>query len=365
MILDFGLNPQPFATGRQDVKANQRIVMNFYTAKRLLTALGMTIQRHEGTFGSIELDVRRRAGGRPGPAADRPPGRGRVTSGRPIRSEGVSGRPDRPGTPSSLRPGHPSSTAPSAFPAFLSSPAAIFSDPDDYDERFRDAGRAGGAETPDDSAQRGPPVAPISDDAGHLGLGSGWTSLGLGDDGMSHPSRPRASGPAQRRPRGARLEAIAPLEERQLLAPVVAGPAARRRPSPPLASQPTARTNLGTVTFTNTLPSQTGATNALTAFPEAAAITSVSELTPTTSFGGDIVRIRPGPGGEFGNDVYAISRGAGDNAANGAINRPGVIYRVDPATGKSTRLLRPQHGHPAARPDPDHAPPTGWAPRPA
>ena len=63
VILDFGLNPQPFATGRQDVKANQRIVMNFYTAKRLLTALGMTIQRHEGMFGSIELDVRRRAGG--------------------------------------------------------------------------------------------------------------------------------------------------------------------------------------------------------------------------------------------------------------------------------------------------------------
>ena len=66
VILDFGLNPQPFAAGRQDVKANQRIVMNFYTSKRLLTALGMTIQRHEGTFGSIELDVRRRAGGQPG-----------------------------------------------------------------------------------------------------------------------------------------------------------------------------------------------------------------------------------------------------------------------------------------------------------
>jgi hypothetical protein len=63
VILDFGLNPQPFATGRQEVKANQRIVMNFYTAKRLLTALSMTIQRHEGTFGAIELDVRRRATG--------------------------------------------------------------------------------------------------------------------------------------------------------------------------------------------------------------------------------------------------------------------------------------------------------------
>ncbi|WP_406699886.1 DUF3467 domain-containing protein [Singulisphaera sp. Ch08] len=79
VILDFGLNPQPFATGRQDVKANQRIVMNFYTAKRLLTALGMTIQRHEQTFGAIELDVRRRAGSAQQQFAQnqgRPPGSG-------------------------------------------------------------------------------------------------------------------------------------------------------------------------------------------------------------------------------------------------------------------------------------------------
>ena len=60
VLLDFGLNTQPFASGRQDVKASQRVVLNFFTAKRLLSALGMTIQRHEQTFGSIELDVRRR-----------------------------------------------------------------------------------------------------------------------------------------------------------------------------------------------------------------------------------------------------------------------------------------------------------------
>jgi hypothetical protein len=60
VILDFGLNSQPFATGRQVVKATERIVMNHFTSKRLLTALGMTIQRHEQTFGSIELDVRLR-----------------------------------------------------------------------------------------------------------------------------------------------------------------------------------------------------------------------------------------------------------------------------------------------------------------
>jgi hypothetical protein len=64
VILDFGLNPQPFATGRTEVKANHRIVMNFYTAKRLLTALGMTVQRQEQTFGTIEVDVNRRLSGK-------------------------------------------------------------------------------------------------------------------------------------------------------------------------------------------------------------------------------------------------------------------------------------------------------------
>ena len=65
VILDFGLNPEPFATGKQEVKADHRIVMNFFTAKRLLMALGMTVQRHEGTFGVIELDVNRRVSGIP------------------------------------------------------------------------------------------------------------------------------------------------------------------------------------------------------------------------------------------------------------------------------------------------------------
>jgi hypothetical protein len=60
VILDFGLNPQPFTAGRQVVKANQRIVMNVYTSKRLLAVIGMTIQGHEQTFGAIEVDVNRR-----------------------------------------------------------------------------------------------------------------------------------------------------------------------------------------------------------------------------------------------------------------------------------------------------------------
>ena len=38
----------------------QRIITNFYTAKRMLAALQMTIQRHEATFGVLETDVQKR-----------------------------------------------------------------------------------------------------------------------------------------------------------------------------------------------------------------------------------------------------------------------------------------------------------------
>jgi hypothetical protein len=82
---------------------------------------------------------------------------------------------------------------------------------------------------------------------------------------------------------------------------------------------------LGTVTVSETT---TGTLHT------AAPITSVTELTPLNSFGGDIVRIKAGPGGDFGKGLYAISRGAGGN--ENAVNRPGVIYRVDPATGKAS-----------------------------
>ena len=46
--------------------------------------------------------------------------------------------------------------------------------------------------------------------------------------------------------------------------------------------------------------------------------------------------IAAGPGGVFGNDVYAISRGAGRQRRRRCVNHPGVIYRVDPATGKAS-----------------------------
>jgi hypothetical protein len=61
VIIDFCLNPNPFQQGKQEINVSQRLIMNFYTAKRLLSALHMTLQRHEQTFGTIELDIRRRA----------------------------------------------------------------------------------------------------------------------------------------------------------------------------------------------------------------------------------------------------------------------------------------------------------------
>ena len=64
LIIDFGLNPQPFGIPTQPIAVTQRIVTNFFTAKRMLYALQMTIQRHEATFGVLETDVQKRV--RPG-----------------------------------------------------------------------------------------------------------------------------------------------------------------------------------------------------------------------------------------------------------------------------------------------------------
>lgn len=60
LILDFGLNTHPFGAPTEPVKVTQRLVMNFFTAKRLWAALQMTIQRHEATFGVLETDVTKR-----------------------------------------------------------------------------------------------------------------------------------------------------------------------------------------------------------------------------------------------------------------------------------------------------------------
>ena len=65
LIIDFGLNPQPFGVPTQPIPVTQRIVTNFFTAKRMLHALQLTIERHEATFGVLETDVQKRVQMRP------------------------------------------------------------------------------------------------------------------------------------------------------------------------------------------------------------------------------------------------------------------------------------------------------------
>lgn len=66
LIMDLGLNPNPYGAGETSISVNQRIIMNHYTAKRLLSALSMAVQRHEQAFGVLETDVRKRVKEAPG-----------------------------------------------------------------------------------------------------------------------------------------------------------------------------------------------------------------------------------------------------------------------------------------------------------
>ncbi|WP_153556541.1 DUF3467 domain-containing protein [Roseimaritima sediminicola] len=71
LIVDFGLNPQPVGVPKDPIQVKQRIIVNFYTAKRLLAALQMSVARHEAVFGVLETDINKRvrpqAGGPGGP----------------------------------------------------------------------------------------------------------------------------------------------------------------------------------------------------------------------------------------------------------------------------------------------------------
>jgi len=60
LILDFGLNAQPFGEQTDPVPIHQRVVLNFYTAKRMMAALQVTIERHETAFGLLETNIQKR-----------------------------------------------------------------------------------------------------------------------------------------------------------------------------------------------------------------------------------------------------------------------------------------------------------------
>jgi hypothetical protein len=65
LVIDFGLNPQMGQVPTEPIKLSTRLVMNFYTAKRLLNALQFAVQRHESFFGVVEVDVQKRVRGFP------------------------------------------------------------------------------------------------------------------------------------------------------------------------------------------------------------------------------------------------------------------------------------------------------------
>lgn len=60
LTVDFAFNPNPVGVPTEPIKLQQRIIVNFFTAKRLLAALSMSVQRHESVFGVLETDIQKR-----------------------------------------------------------------------------------------------------------------------------------------------------------------------------------------------------------------------------------------------------------------------------------------------------------------
>jgi Protein of unknown function (DUF3467) len=82
LVLDFGLNTTMAPVAGEPVKLTHRLVVNFFTAKRLLMALSMAVQQHEQVYGVLETDITKRArsagtgGGGGGAGGPRPGGPG-------------------------------------------------------------------------------------------------------------------------------------------------------------------------------------------------------------------------------------------------------------------------------------------------
>jgi hypothetical protein len=75
LVLDFGLNTQMVPNPNEPVRLTHRLVLNYYTAKRLLFALHQAIQQHESIYGVLETDIQKRVRAVPRPAVrPTPPG---------------------------------------------------------------------------------------------------------------------------------------------------------------------------------------------------------------------------------------------------------------------------------------------------
>jgi hypothetical protein len=71
VLLDFGLNVATPPSGQDPTpevhfKVNQRVILNYYSAKRLAMTLTQLVRRHEQNFGELELDVAKRRTDAPG-----------------------------------------------------------------------------------------------------------------------------------------------------------------------------------------------------------------------------------------------------------------------------------------------------------
>jgi len=65
VMLDFGLNvlmPTSDPQSQPEIifQVNNRVILNYYSAKRLAITLSQLIRRHEQQFGELELDVSKR-----------------------------------------------------------------------------------------------------------------------------------------------------------------------------------------------------------------------------------------------------------------------------------------------------------------
>ena len=68
VVVDFGLNlptPQTAPDQQPEVvfRVTERVVMNYYSAKRLTITLSQLIRRHEEQFGELQLDANERRSG--------------------------------------------------------------------------------------------------------------------------------------------------------------------------------------------------------------------------------------------------------------------------------------------------------------
>jgi hypothetical protein len=60
LMVEFGVTPKLGVVTSDPVRVRHRMVLSFYTAKRLVAHLHYAIRRYESVFGEIEIDVPKR-----------------------------------------------------------------------------------------------------------------------------------------------------------------------------------------------------------------------------------------------------------------------------------------------------------------